>query len=83
MGFTKSEVYPNLYYIVFGGELLILVLYVDDLILTSANKCIQEWKGDLVGEFEMKDMGLMHYFLGSEVWQGHGETFVGQGKYAL
>jgi len=30
----------------------------------------------------MKDMGIMHYFLGREVWQGDGEVFVSQGKYA-
>eukprot|EP00253_Pinus_taeda_P016355 PITA_16355 len=29
----------------------------------------------------MKDMGLVHYFLGLEVWQGDGELFVSQGKY--
>jgi hypothetical protein len=36
MGFTKSETYPNLYYIFVGTNLLILVLYVDDLFLTGA-----------------------------------------------
>eukprot|EP00253_Pinus_taeda_P013847 PITA_13847 len=36
---------------------------------------------DLAREFEMKDMGLMHYFLGMEVWQKDGEVFVSQGKY--
>eukprot|EP00253_Pinus_taeda_P034615 PITA_34615 len=30
----------------------------------------------------MKDMDLMHYFLGMEVWQKDGEVFVSQGKYA-
>eukprot|EP00253_Pinus_taeda_P003800 PITA_03800 len=30
----------------------------------------------------MKDVGLMHYFLGIEVWQKYGEVFVSQGKYA-
>jgi len=30
----------------------------------------------------MKDMGLMHYFLGLEVWQDDGGLFVYQGKYA-
>jgi hypothetical protein len=30
----------------------------------------------------MKDLGLMHYFLGLEVWRGNGETFLGQGRYA-
>jgi len=39
-------------------------------------------KEDLVGEFEMKDMGLMHYFLNMEVWQKDLELFVSQGKYA-
>eukprot|EP00253_Pinus_taeda_P012873 PITA_12873 len=38
-------------------------------------------KEDLAIEFEMKDMGLMLYFLGMEVWQKDGEVFVSQGKY--
>ena len=35
MGFLKSEVVANLYYLVIGGEILILVLYVDNLFLTG------------------------------------------------
>eukprot|EP00253_Pinus_taeda_P013586 PITA_13586 len=66
MGFTKSEVDPNPYYIVIGEEPLILVLYVDDLIITGAERLIEHYKGDLAVEFEMKDIGLMHYFLGLE-----------------
>jgi len=31
MGFTKSEAHPNLYFILVGISLLILVLYADDL----------------------------------------------------
>jgi hypothetical protein len=31
----------------------------------------------------MKDLGLMHYYLGLEVWQKRGEDFLGQGKYAV
>jgi hypothetical protein len=34
-------------------------------------------------EFEMKDLGLMHYFLGLEIWQRKGEIFLGQGKYTV
>ena len=33
-------------------------------------------------ELEMKDTGLMHYFIGMEVWQKDGELFVSQGNYA-
>jgi len=34
-------------------------------------------------KFEMKDIGMMHYFLGLEVWQRPREIFLGQGKYAV
>ena len=67
MGFTKSEADSNLYYIVIGEEPLILGLYVDDLVITSAERLIEHCKRDLAAEFEM-DIGLMHYFLGLEVW---------------
>jgi len=30
----------------------------------------------------MKDLGLMHYFLGLQVWQKNEEIFLGQGRYA-
>ncbi len=43
---------------------------------------IHSCKDDLAREFKMKDMGLMHYFLGMEVWQRDGEVFASQGKYA-
>eukprot|EP00253_Pinus_taeda_P002376 PITA_02376 len=43
---------------------------------------IKSCKEDLAREIEMKDMGLMHYFLGMEAWQRDGEVFVSQGKYA-
>ena len=31
----------------------------------------------------MKDLGLMHYFLGLEVWQIPEGIFINQGKYAM
>ena len=34
-------------------------------------------------KFEMKDLGLMHYFLGLEVWQRQKDIFLGQGKYTI
>jgi hypothetical protein len=84
LGFTKTFVDPNLYYLFDRFDLLVLVLYVDDLILTgSSEKLIAGCKAELACEFEMKDIGLMHYFLGLEVWQSPGEVFLGQGKYAV
>jgi hypothetical protein len=31
----------------------------------------------------MKDLGLMHYYLGLEVWLKRGEAFLAQGKYVV
>ena len=67
LGFTKSKANSNLYYKVVDGGLMILLLYVDDLFLTSEEKFIDDCKKKLVVEFEMRDLGMMHYFLGLEV----------------
>jgi len=80
--FMKSEADVNVYHIVVEVKFFIIVLYVDDLILIGDDQLIKSCKEDLAREFEMKDMGLVHYFLGMGVWQGDGESFVSQGKYA-
>ena len=68
LGFTKSEADANLYQIVVEGKLLIIVLYVGDLILTVDEQLIHSCKVDLAKEFEMKDLGLLQYFLGFKIW---------------
>ena len=44
---------------------------------------ILKCKRELASEFEMKDLGLLHYFLGLEVWQKPGEIILSQGKYTV
>jgi hypothetical protein len=51
-----------------NDEPVILLLYVDDLFLTGEEKLITECKNKLATKFEMKNLGLMHYFRGLEVW---------------
>ena len=46
-----------------------ILLYVDDLFVTGMDGLIVYMKRNLAVEFEMKDLGMMHYFLGMEVWQ--------------
>jgi hypothetical protein len=65
------------------GDILILALYVDDLFLTGAETLITGCKWELDEEFEMKDLALMHYVLGLEIWQRKGEIFLGQRKYTV
>ena len=83
LGFTKSKADSNLYYKVEDGNLVMLLLHVDDLFVTGMDGLIADMKRKLVAEFEMKDLGMMHYFLGMEVWQSSDGTFLGQGKYAI
>ena len=80
LGFTRSNADLNFYFKVDREKLLILVLYVDDLFLTSADPPIHQCKRELASKFEMKDLGLMHYFLSLEVWQRHGKIFLSQRK---
>ena len=64
-------------------EPTILLLYVDDLFLSGNEKQIVECKKNLAEEFEMKDLGLLHQFLGLKVWQSPKGIFMNQGKYAV
>ena len=70
LGFTKSKGDSNLYFKVEDRRPVMLLLYVDDLFLTGENELIADAKSRLAAEFEMKDLGMMHYFLGVEVWMG-------------
>jgi hypothetical protein len=56
---------------------------MDDLFLIGEEKLIAECKKRLASEFEMKDLGLMHYFLGLEVWQSPKRIFLNQGMYTV
>ena len=77
MGFTKSKADSNHYHKVEYGNPVMLLLYVDDLFMTGMDGLIIDTKRKLVAEFEMKDLGMMHYFLGMEVWQSTDGIFLG------
>jgi hypothetical protein len=54
LGFTKSKFDPNLYFKIVDDGPVILLLYVDDLFLTSKEKRITGCKKKLAAEFEMR-----------------------------
>jgi hypothetical protein len=59
LGYSKDITDPNLYYYIVGDESLILMTY-------SGSRVVG-YKQASTSDFEMKDLGMMHYFLGQEV----------------
>ena len=68
LGFTKSKEYSNLCLKVEGRRPVMFLLYVNDLFLIGKEELIKDARRRLDFEFKMKDLGMMHYFLGMEVW---------------
>ena len=60
-----------------------LLLYVDDLFLTRKEEFIKDVRRRLASKFEMKELDMMHYFIGMEVWHNADGISLGQGKYAV
>ena len=62
---------------------ILLLLYVDDMIITSDDLSgIQELKDFLSQQFEMKDLGHLSYFLGLEIIHFTDALYITQAKYA-
>ena len=58
---------------------MIVVLYVDDLVMTGNHEVkISQTKQMLGREFEMTDLELVHFCLGIEVWQESNQIFISQ-----
>ena len=66
------------------GKMSILIVYVDDIILTGNDlKEMEKLKMKLATEFEVKDLGEMRYFLGMEIARSKEGIAVSQRKYIL
>eukprot|EP00253_Pinus_taeda_P015419 PITA_15419 len=81
--FERCKSDPNVYMLRTYDSLLILVLYVDDLLITgSSASAIATVKRALHDRFLMIDMGPLHFFLGLEISQDAIGIKVSQAKYA-
>lgn len=62
--------------------IIILLLYVDDMIITGDDTMgISSLKQYLSRQFEMKDLGLLSYFLSLEISHDSSDYFLTQAKY--
>ena len=66
--FTMSKEDSNLYLKVEGGKPMMLQLYIDDLFVTGEDDLIADTNKSLSTNFKIKNLGMMHYLLGMEVW---------------
>ncbi|CAM8932740.1 unnamed protein product [Rhodiola kirilowii] len=83
-GFHKSMNDYSLFTLVRGTDFIILLVYVDDVILTGTSQSIiDEIKRYIHQKFQIKDLGALKYFLGLEVARSHTGIFLNQRKYVL
>jgi hypothetical protein len=61
----KNKSNPNMYYMHQKGEVLILMIYMDDLFVTGSSETLISWiKHLLHTTFEMVDLGPVKRYLG-------------------
>ncbi|KAI3684116.1 hypothetical protein L6452_33335 [Arctium lappa] len=66
-----------------SGNLLIVGIYVDDMIVTgNCDRNVKHFKEQMSREFEMSDLGLLSYYLGIEVSQHEDGISLKQTAYA-
>ena len=84
MGFVQTIGDPCIYVKEENGDIFVIAVYVDDMILAGkSDEKINEVKQALSELFQMKDMGELHYFLGVKVIQKPElkEVWIGQEAY--
>ena len=68
IGFTASKVNTSLFILSIGADIFYLLVYVDNILLTSSNSLMLHHLIQLLSlEFKLHDFGVVHYFLGIEV----------------
>ncbi|XP_009621230.2 uncharacterized mitochondrial protein AtMg00810-like [Nicotiana tomentosiformis] len=84
MGFQQSHFDYSLFIRKAGSDLVVILVYVDDLLITGNNQSLlSQTRKDLQSQFKMKDLGELKFFLGIEFARSKEEIVTCQRKYAL
>ena len=84
IGFQASKVDTSLFILSFGGAMIYLLVYVDDILLTGSDSTLlQRLITLLSSEFKLRDLGSAHFFLGIEVKSTSMGLLLSQHKYTL
>ncbi|RVW23488.1 Retrovirus-related Pol polyprotein from transposon RE1 [Vitis vinifera] len=82
LGFYYGKTYLSLFILRKGQSIVLLLIYVDDIIVTSNdNNIISDLISTMSSDFSLKDLGSLHYFLGLEVKYLPNGLFVSKTKY--
>jgi hypothetical protein len=83
LGFIPSKADTSLFLYNKLGIIIYVLIYVDNIIVTSSSDlAIAVLLRDLNENFAIKDLGDLHYFLGTEVKKIHNGLVLTQEKYA-
>ena len=83
LSFVRCKYDPNVYLKLIHGYWMIIVLYVDDLLITGSSKNeIASLKDAMNHAFSMTDLWLLSQFLGLEIAQSQHGIKVHKSKYS-
>lgn len=80
LGFHNSYVDSSLIVRTVGTSIIVLLFLVDIIITGSATYSIQQVIEDLTKEFDIKDLGYLHYFLRVQITRTSEGLFLSQEK---
>ncbi|XP_021991814.1 uncharacterized mitochondrial protein AtMg00810-like [Helianthus annuus] len=84
LGFNQSKCDHSMFIKSNNSVFIVLLVYVDDIVLTGNNPDeINNIRNLLKKEFQIKDLGLLKYFLGIEVIKNNDDIYLTQRKYCM
>lgn len=82
VGFISSKADPSLFICNSNGILTLILVYVDDLIITGNSvNFITDLINQLSAKFAYKDLGMLHYFLEVKVHYNGSNLVLSESKY--
>ncbi len=82
IGFTQTVSDPCIYVKEENGDIFIVAIHVDDIILAGkTDEEIAKVKESIAERFQAKDMGELKYILGLQVIHENGKIWIGQPTY--
>ena len=82
--FEHSKSDSSLFYRWDAGDILLVLVYVDDIIITGSNQNnVLKVISDMQATFALKDLGELNYFLGIEVTKNSTGLQLSQSKYIV